>query len=111
MSICEKPVMVNETSECLKRNSTRILAQWEVQAYKNVLSSVGVPSLVLKNAIHSFLENIADALSTTIERTNIRATQDNLNIVNFAKVHGGGRAIAPLHYTLAEVILEFQILQ
>ena len=103
--------MENGISESLRRNIPRILAIWEEQAYQNILSSAGVTSLVLKNAIHSFLEYLADELSTTVEKTEVRAAQDKLNIVNFAKVHGGGRAIEPLHYTLAEVILEFQILQ
>lgn len=102
--------MPNDTSERLRRNIPHILTRWEEEAVKIVHSAYGLTSLVLKNAIHSFLENIADALSTTIDRTHLQAAQDNSNILNFAKIHGGGRATEPLHYTLAEVILEFQIL-
>ncbi len=102
--------MSNQTSENLRLNIPRILTEWEEQVHKSILSARGLTSLVLKGDIQSFLESIADALSTTLEKTDERMAQNTATILNFAKVHGGGRATAPLHNTLAEVMREFYIL-
>lgn len=103
--------MSNDTSVRLSRVIPRILAEWEQEARKNILSSRGLTSLVLKDSLNSFLTQITKALSANIARTNSQAVQDEAEMLNFTTVHGGERASVPLHYTLAEVILEFQILQ
>ena len=88
---------------------TQILARWEEQAYKEIASSLNVTSLVMQNHLKVFLEQLADALSGTIDRTPIRVTQDRASALEFSKSHGQSRV--PLSFTLAEVILELQILR
>ena len=89
--------MLNETSDIHRRNIPKILAQWEEQARKSILSSRGLTSLVLKDSIILFLEQITDALSTTIERTVVRAAQDETDVLNFAKLYGCERANQAFH--------------
>ena len=101
--------MSKQTSERLKRDSPRILADWEVRAYKEIPSSWGVTSLLMKDHFQSFLDQLVDALCNTTNRTRYQVAQDRASALKFAKLHQQSRV--PLSYTLAEIVREFQIMR
>ena len=55
------------------------------------------------------LDQLADALSSTVQRASFRVAHDRGSALEFAKLHADSRA--PLSYTLAEVVLESQIMR
>lgn len=63
----------------------------------------------MKNALHEFLEILANSLSLKIERTTFEKARLKADVFEFSKQHGIGRATA--QGTLAELILEFHILR
>lgn len=101
--------MPNETADRLRRCAPKILIHWQERAYKEVGSSVGVAPLVMKDHFQSLLELLADALVNTTQKNHFRVAHDRGSALEFAKLHGDSRA--PLSYTLAEVVLESQILR
>jgi signal transduction histidine kinase len=98
-----------QTSELLRRDSRKILAEWEVRAHKEIPSSWNVTSLLMKDHFQSFLDQLADALSNTEIRTRFQVAQDRATALKFAKQHQQSRV--PLSFTLAEIVLEFQIMR
>ena len=58
--------MSDEISVRFNNNIPKILAKWEEQARKEILSSRGLTSLVLKDSLKSFLAQVAKALSPDI---------------------------------------------
>lgn len=101
--------MANVTADRLNRNAHKILKRWQERAYKEIGSSLKVASLVMQDHFQTLLNHLSDALYNTQPRTPFRIAHDRGNALEFAKVHGDSRA--PLSYTLAEVVLESQIMR
>ena len=98
-----------QTADRLRRDSPKILADWEVRAHKEIPSSWGVTSLLMKDHFQSFIDQLADALSNRTIKTRYQVAQDRASALKFAKQHQQSRV--PLSYTLAEIVLEFQIMR
>jgi len=43
VSYLEVPRMSKRVAECLRQNTDKIMAQWEVRAYKEVVAAKGLP--------------------------------------------------------------------
>jgi len=61
--------MPNQASERIKRLSGEVIRAWEERALQEVAASIHKSSLALRNCLPEFLDNVAEALSTTIDRT------------------------------------------
>ena len=86
------------------------MAIWEQRAICEVEAAVANNSLILQNSLPEFLKTIEDALSTNIERTQIRIRWDKKESTRIGKKHGSERA-ANLEYTMDQLIFEYQILR
>ena len=101
--------MPNQTSDRLKRDSSKILYEWKARAYKEIPASWNVTSLLMDAHFLSFLDQLSDALRKTTNRTGFRAVQDRECALEFAKQHQKDRV--SLGYTLATIVLELQIMR
>jgi len=95
--------MPHITAHRLKLNAPKILIRWQERAYKEIDSSLKVTSLVMQDHFEVLLDQLADALSSTVQGTSFRIAHDRGSALEFAKLHANSRA--PLSYTLAEVVL------
>lgn len=102
--------MINRTSERLRRNTDRIIKRWEERARKEIAATAHLESLALRDSLPEYLRQLADALSTTIKRTDARAKSDRRESERVGKQHGIERA-ASRNYTLDQLILEYHILR
>lgn len=102
--------MNNQTSLRLKKLSPLIMSTWEKQAISEVEAALAHNSLVLQNSLPEFINQIADALSTTIDRTHIRIKWDKQESTRIGKKHGSERA-ANFSYTMDQLIFEYHILR
>jgi signal transduction histidine kinase len=98
----------NQASERLKRLIPKVIKTWEARAIQEVSAALAHNSLALQNSLPEFLNQIADALSTTIERTKIRIKWDREESARLGKKHGGVRA-ADVNYSMDQVIFEYHI--
>lgn len=83
---------------------------WEERAISEVKAAVENNSLILQNSLPEFLKLIEDALSTKIERTEIRIKWDKKESTRIGKKHGSERA-ANFEYTMDQLIFEYHILR
>lgn len=97
-------------SERLRRNTKKVMRCWEQRARKEIVATRHQESLALQNTLPEFLEVVADALSTTIDRTDGRKRADRIESLRVGKLHGRERA-ASLNYTLDQMIFEYHILR
>ena len=102
--------MVNQASQRLKRLAPLIMAAWEVRAIKEVEAALAHNTLVLQNSLPEFLIQIANALSTTIDRSRIRIKWDKQESTRIGKKHGKERA-SNFNYTMDQLIFEYHILR
>lgn len=102
--------MQKSASERLKRNTTEIMNLWEERAYKEVSAAQHQETLSLRNSLPEYLTQLADALSTTIDRTEARQRQDLIDSTRVGKKHGKERATS-LNYTIDQLIFEYHILR
>jgi len=102
--------MEKGTSERLRSKSDRIIKLWIEQVEKDISSAHRQPSFIIKNAIPEFLDQIADALSANIERTQARVKSDEVDIKGTGAEHGASRANIK-EYTIDQLILEYHILR
>ncbi|MBC7885370.1 MAG: hypothetical protein H7X99_07835, partial [Saprospiraceae bacterium] len=82
---------------------------WEERANKEVLAAMKLDSLALRNSLPDLLPQIADALSTTIDRTAVRVRWDRDESMRIGKKHGLERAES--FYTMAQMLSEYHILR
>jgi signal transduction histidine kinase len=97
-------------SKLLSVNALRIMELWETRANKEVLSALNLESLALRNSLPELLAHIAEALSTTVDRTTIRAKWDRSESLRIGRKHGEERAIST-YYTMDQMIFEYHILR
>lgn len=102
--------MSKQASERLLRLNDRIMKTWEKRAIEEVAAAVGRNSLVLQNSIPEFLKNIAQALDTTTDRTNVRVQRERHKAEATGKKHGQDRA-REKNYTMDQLIFEYSILR
>jgi signal transduction histidine kinase len=93
------------TSEIVHKNQEKILQLWQDRAYKEVVATLNQKSLVLKNSMLSFLEQIESAL-IDLEGDKIESKAKD----GFGKIHGITRA-GTVNYSIDQVIYEYQILR
>jgi len=102
--------MPNEASDLLKNRTDKIMKNWEERANKEVLAAFKLDSLALRDSLPELLSQIADALSTTIDRTTARVRWDRKESLRIGKKHGHERA-GSLDYTMDQMIFEYHILR
>lgn len=102
--------MLNQASERLKRLNDKIMHCWEERALKEVDASVHQKSLALRDSLPEFLDHLATALSTTINRTSARVKWDKDESTRIGKKHGKERA-GMVSYTMDQLIFEYHILR
>jgi signal transduction histidine kinase len=102
--------MPNQASARLKRNADKIMKYWEDRANNEVLAAMQLESLALRDSLPELLSQIADALSTTIDRTTVRITWDRQESLRVGKKHGHERAES-FSYTMDQMIFEYHILR
>ncbi|MEP0816691.1 MULTISPECIES: sensor histidine kinase KdpD [Trichocoleus] len=102
--------MSNQASEQLKQNAPRIMQIWEKRARDEVNASMHQNSLVLRNSLPLYLDQLTDELSTTIDRTPDRIASDEVESTRIGKLHGHERA-GYADYSMSQLILEYHILR
>ncbi len=102
--------MPNKASDRLKRLNSKIMETWEVRVIKEVNAAVQGNSLALRNSLPEFLNQISDALSTTIDRSQERIKFDRKENTRISKSHGSRRS-GTKNYTMDQLILEYHILR
>ncbi|MEP0868362.1 HAMP domain-containing histidine kinase [Trichocoleus desertorum AS-A10] len=102
--------MSNQASEQLKQNAARIMQIWEKRARDEVSASMHQNSLVLRNSLPLYLDQLIDELSTIIHRTPDRIASDEVESTRIGKLHGHERA-GYADYSMSQLILEYHILR
>jgi signal transduction histidine kinase len=102
--------MPNQASELLKLRSEKIMKNWEARANAEVLPAFQLESLALRDSLPELLNQIVDALSTTIDRTEARKRWDRKESLRIGQKHGRERAISHT-YTMDQMIFEYRILR
>lgn len=102
--------MSNAISDCLKQNAERIMQMWEERARDEVSASMHHDSLVLRNSLPQYLNQLVDELSTKIERTPARIETDKAENTRIGKQHGHERA-GYADYSMTQLIFEYHILR
>ena len=95
--------MPENVANDLQGNHELILNRWQERAYKEVAASLNQTSLVLKNSMSSFLDQMVIALKK------IENDSDPKQILaEFGTGHGIARA-GTVHYSIDQVIYEYHI--
>ena len=102
--------MSNQSSDRLKQNAQKIMQMWEERARDEVSASIHQDSLILQNSLPQYLNQLADELSTKIERTPARIKADKLENTRIGKQHGHERA-GFADYSMTQLIFEYHILR
>ncbi len=102
--------MTNQVSDLLKRNADKIMKTWEERANDEIFAAFHLKSLSLRNSLPELLSQIADALSTTIDRSAARVRRDRKESLRIGRKHGHERA-GSLDYTMDQMIFEYHILR
>lgn len=102
--------MPNKTAEKLRRNIDKILLIWEERVNHEVSAAQHQETKALRNSLPEYLNQLADALSNTIDRTTARKRSDKINSTRVGKRHGEDRA-GSKNYTIDQLITEYHILR
>ena len=102
--------MLDQTSDFLKLKASIIMQKWEERANNEVLAAFKLESLALRDSLPELLDQIASALSTTIDHTAVRVKWDRIESLRVGKKHGHERA-GSLDYTMDQMIFEYHILR
>ncbi|XHR84670.1 MAG: sensor histidine kinase [Gloeotrichia echinulata GP01] len=102
--------MSNPASEHLQQNSQKILQIWEVRTRDKIDGLIQHSSLVLRDSLPEYLNQLVDELSTSIDRTDERIADDKAENTRIFKLHGSERA-SFADYTLNQLTIEYQILR
>lgn len=102
--------MSNSASDCLKQNAEKIMQMWEVRARNEVSASLHQDSLVLQDSLPLYLNQLADELSTQIERKPAKITAAQVETTRIGKQHGHERA-GYADYSMTQLIFEYHILR
>ena len=102
--------MHNKTSDILRERSAEIMNLWQERALEEIKAANFQKSLALRNSLPDYLTQLADALSTRINRTSARKRLDKDESTRIGQKHGKERATST-HYTMDQMILEYHILR
>ncbi len=102
--------MPNKTAERLQKNIDKILTIWEERVNQEVAAAHHQEALALRNSLPVYLQQLADALSTAIDRTSARKRSDKRDSSRIGKKHGEDRA-GSKNYTMDQLITEYHILR
>ncbi|HEY9643109.1 MAG TPA: HAMP domain-containing sensor histidine kinase [Coleofasciculaceae cyanobacterium] len=102
--------MSNLASTRLKQNATKIMQLWEERARNEVYASMHQDSLVLRDSLPLYLEQLVDALSTEVDRTSAQIIADEVESTRIGKLHGHERA-GYADYSMNQLIFEYHILR
>ncbi|HXH31263.1 MAG TPA: HAMP domain-containing sensor histidine kinase [Bacteriovoracaceae bacterium] len=102
--------MPNSASLKLKECKSEIMDLWVKRALEEVKAAHHQENLALRDSLPEYLTQIQDALSTTIDRTEIRRLFDKKESTRIGKKHGRERA-GSFNYTMDQVIFEYHILR
>ncbi len=86
------------------------MTDFESRANEEVLAALKLESLALRNSLPELLTQLADALSTRIDRTAARIHADRKDSLRIGQKHGKDRADSE-HYTMDQMISEYHILR
>lgn len=102
--------MTNKTSERLKQNKEKILQQWEERSKSEVAAALGQEKLTLRNSIPEYLNQLVNALSTNVSRSELRKKFELEESERIGRKHGNARA-GSANYTIGQMIYEYHILR
>lgn len=102
--------MPNEVSRSLQKNKEKIMALWEARAKKEVAAALEKKSLALQDSLPEYIQQLVNALSTTIDRTALRVKFDLQESERIGRKHGRERA-GTQDYTMDQMIYEYHILR
>jgi signal transduction histidine kinase len=100
---------LSKAADSLNTNLKRIMSLWEERVNKEVSAAERVSNLILRDMLPVLLQQLATTIATQKAGGRINFRQE-LAFLGTAKEHGQQRADTEV-YTLAEVIVEFQILR
>ncbi len=100
----------NKVSERLIQNKEKILKAWEIRANNEISAALQQEKLALRNSIPEYLVTLSKALSTTIDRNQIRQKFDEEESARLGRKHGHERAKSA-DYTMDQMIFEYHILR
>lgn len=103
-------MMINQTASRLRQNIDKILGIWEQRVQIELVAAKYQGRLALRDSLPEYLAQLADALSSNIERTDARKLRDMRNITRIGEKHGKDRAESP-KYTIDQLIKEYHILR
>lgn len=86
------------------------MQMWEVRARNEVSASLHQDSLVLQDSLPLYLNQLADELSTQIERKPAKITAAQVETTRIGKQHGHERA-GYADYSMTQLIFEYHILR
>ncbi len=83
---------------------------WEERARREVGAACHQESLALRDSLPEMLQLLATALSTTVDRSDLRILIDRFESERVGRKHGKERA-GSLNYSMDQLILEYHILR
>lgn len=98
------------TSARLRNNKQKIMDMWVKRALEEVPAAQHQEDLALRNSLPIYLDQMIDALSKTINRTDARKLADKTESTRIGKKHGRERA-ASFNYSMDQVIFEYHIMR
>ncbi|MBA2404108.1 MAG: sensor histidine kinase, partial [Bdellovibrionales bacterium] len=102
--------MCNAASVRLKRLNGKIMETWEDRVKNEIDFSSHQSSRTLRNSLPEFLDHIANALSTTTDRSKARVILDKKESHRLGKQHGKDRTTTH-EYNIDQLIFEYHILR
>lgn len=102
--------MPNLASLKLQNHKAEIMDLWVKRALEEVKAAHHQEELALRDSLPEYLDHLQAALSTTINRTEIRKQHDKKESTRIGKKHGKERT-GSYNYTIDQVIFEYQILR
>lgn len=99
-----------QASERLLNNSEKIMHNWEMRAKEEIFAATHQETLLLRNDLPSLLLHLANALSTTVDKTALHIRWNLEEGTRLARLHGLTRA-GQAHYTIDQLIFEYHILR
>ena len=104
MSETDKALSCSQSSALLSTGKSEIIEKWEKRCRQEIAAAKAVPRLALINSLPDFLEQLAITLSSPESSAQAESNAE------VARLHGEERAKLG-HYTLDEVIREYQVLR
>lgn len=102
--------MSNEAAERITRLNDKIMKVWGERAVAEITAAKPDAPAILRNSLPEFLERIAVALSSRLDRNSSRANWDHDENTRVGQKHGKDRALNT-EYSIDQLIFEYHILR